>query len=139
MIPEINYIAVVLATLSSMIVGTIWYSPRVFGNYWMKAAGIIPSGKASDALRPIIVTVLVSFVTAWVLAGAAYIAYAFYGGSFFANTIVTTIILWAGLTAARFITHDQFDGRPTGLTVLNVSHEFVTLLVMAVIIGVWPA
>jgi hypothetical protein len=30
MVPEINYIAVILATLSSMLVGTIWYSPRVF-------------------------------------------------------------------------------------------------------------
>lgn len=74
MVPEINYIAVVLATLSSMLVGTVWYSPRVFGNYWMKAAGVTPSDKASDAVRPIIVTVIVSFITAWVLAGAAFIA-----------------------------------------------------------------
>ncbi|MGV8912371.1 MAG: DUF1761 domain-containing protein [Rhodoglobus sp.] len=139
MVPEINYIAVVLATLSSMLVGTIWYSPRVFGNYWMKAANVTPSGKASDALRPILVTVVVSFITAWVLAGAAFIAFDFYGGSFFVNTLFTAIILWAGFTAARFITHDQFDGRPNGLTVLNVSHELVTLVIMAVIIGVWPA
>lgn len=139
MAPEINYIAVVLATLSSMVVGTIWYSPRVFGNYWMKAAGITPTGNAADALRPILVTVVVSFITAWVLAGAAFIAFDFYGGSFFWNTLFTSIILWAGFTAARFITHDQFDGRPNGLTVLNISHEFVTLVIMAIIIGVWPA
>ncbi|WP_010203174.1 DUF1761 domain-containing protein [Salinibacterium sp. PAMC 21357] len=139
MVPEINYIAVILATLSSMIVGTIWYTPRVFGNYWMKAAGITPSGNAADAIRPIVVTVIVSFITAWVLAGAAFIAFDFYGGSFFVNTLLTSIVLWGGFTAARFITHDQFDGRPNGLTVLNVSHEFVTIVVMALIIGVWPA
>ncbi|GAA1215634.1 DUF1761 domain-containing protein [Rhodoglobus aureus] len=139
MVPEINYIAVILATLSSMIVGTIWYSPRVFGNYWMKAANVTPSGKTSDAVRPLVVTVIVSFITAWVLAGAAFIAFDFYGGSFFVNTLFTSIILWAGFTAARFITHDQFDGRPNGLTVLNISHELVTLVVMALIIGVWPA
>ena len=40
--PSINYIAVILATLSSMVVGSIWYTPKVFGNYWMKAAGITP-------------------------------------------------------------------------------------------------
>lgn len=139
MIPEINYFAVLLATLSSMLVGTVWYSPRVFGNYWMKAANVTPSGKTSDAVRPIVVTVIVSFITAWVLAGAAFIAFDFYGGSFFVNSLFTAIILWAGFTAARFITHDQFDGRPNGLTVLNVSHEFVTLVIMAIIIGVWPA
>lgn len=60
-------------------------------------------------------------------------------GSFFVNTLFASVILWAGFTAARFITHDQFDGQPNGLTVLNISHEPVTLVVMAVIIGVWPA
>lgn len=139
MVPDINYLAVIAATLSSMIVGSIWYTPKVFGNYWMRAANITPSGKASDAVRPIVITVIVSFITAWVLAGAAFISWDFYGGSFFVNTLVTALILWAGFTAARFITHDAFDGRPTGLTVLNVAHELVTIVIMAIIIGVWPA
>ena len=138
-VPSINYIAVILATLSSMVVGSIWYTPRVFGNYWMKAAGVTPSGDAKDAVRPILVTLVVSFITAWVLAGAAYISFEFYGGSFLVNALLTGLILWAGFTAARFITHDQFDGRPTGLTVLNVAHELVTIMLMALIIGVWPA
>src|SRR5690606_23609258 len=29
-VPAINYFAVILATLSSMIVGSIWYTPKVF-------------------------------------------------------------------------------------------------------------
>jgi hypothetical protein len=137
-VPAINYFAVILATLSSMVVGSIWYTPKVFGNYWMKQAGVTPSGKASDAIRPIVVTVIVSFVTAWVLAGAVWISFQFYGGSFLVNALVTAVILWAGFTAARFVTHDQFDRRTTGLTVLNVAHELVTILIMALIIGVWP-
>jgi hypothetical protein len=48
------------------------------------------------------------------------------------------VTLWAGFTAARFITHDAFEGRPTSLTVLNIGHELVTVLIMALIIGVWP-
>lgn len=137
-VPAINYFAVILATLSSMVVGSIWYTPKVFGDYWMKKSGITPSGNARDAIRPILVSLLVSFVTAWVLAGAAWIAFDFYSGSFLLNTLLTAAILWAGFTAARFVTHDQFDGRPVGLTVLNSAHELVTLLVMALIIGVWP-
>lgn len=137
-VPAINYIAVVLALISSMIIGSIWYTPRVFGKYWMKAANVTPSGKASDAVKPILITLVVSFITAWVLAGAIAISFNFYGGSFLVNALVTGLILWAGFTAARFITHDAFDGRPTGLTVLNVAHEFVTIMVMALIIGVWP-
>jgi len=138
-IPSINYIAVILAMLSSLVVGSIWYARKVFGIYWMKLSGVTPSGKASDAVRPIIVSAVVSFISAWVLAGATDISFHFYGGSFLGNAILTAIILWAGFTAARFITHDQFDNRPWQLTVLNCAHELVTLVVMAVIIGVWPA
>jgi hypothetical protein len=137
-LPHINYLAVIAATLSTMIVGSIWYAPRVFGNYWMKAAGVTPSGRASDAVGPIIAAVLVSFVTAWVLAGAAYLSQYFYHGSFLLNSLITAGVLWAGFTAARFVTHDAFDQRPSGLTILNISHELVTVLIMALIIGVWP-
>ena len=81
---------------------------------------------------------LVSFVTAWVLAGASTIAWHFYGGGYLVAALLTAVILWAGFTAARFITHDAFEGRPSSLTVLNIAHELVTIVVMAIIIGVWP-
>ncbi len=138
MVPEINYWAVLLAMLSSMLVGTIWYSPKVFGTRWSKLAKVDMDKPASAAVMPIITTVLVSFITAWVLAGATSIAWHFYGGSYFVSAVVTSVALWAGFTAARFITHDAFEGRPTNLTLMNIAHELVTVLVMAIIIGVWP-
>ena len=33
---EINWLAVVLATASSMVIGSIWYSKSVFGKTWAK-------------------------------------------------------------------------------------------------------
>jgi Protein of unknown function (DUF1761) len=137
MIPEINIWAVLLATLSSMVVGSVWYTPKVFGNYWMKVAKVSPSGDAKDAVKPILITLVVSFVSALVLAGSAAISQHFYGGNFLANTLITAVILWAGFTAARFITHDAFEGRPAGLTILNCAHELVTLVVMGLIIGLF--
>ncbi|MDP3950990.1 DUF1761 domain-containing protein [Microbacterium sp.] len=138
MVPEINYWAVLLAMISSMIVGSVWYTPKVFGTRWAKLANVDMSGSAKSAVWPIVTTVIVSFVTAWVLAGASAIAWHFYEGSFFVAAVVTAILLWAGFTAARFITHDAFEGRPTALTTMNIAHELVTLVIMAVLIGVWP-
>lgn len=138
MAPEINYWAVLLAMLSTMVVGSIWYTPKVFGTRWMRLAKVERVGGAGTALWPIVTTVIVSFLTAWVLAGATALAWHFYHGSFFWAAIVTAVALWAGFTAARFITHDAFEGRPTSLTTLNIAHELVTVVVMAVILGVWP-
>ena len=71
------------------------------------------------------------------LAGAEAIAQNFYGGDYLFNTLLTGFILWAGFTAARMVTHDAFDRRPTGLTGLNLAHELVTILLMALLIGLF--
>ncbi len=138
MVPEINYWAVLLATASSMVVGSIWYTPRVFGTRWAKLANVDMDRPAASAVMPIVVTVMMSFITAWVLAGASTIAWHFYDGGYLLAALLTALILWAGFTAARFITHDAFEGRPSSLTVINIAHELVTVVVMGLIIGVWP-
>lgn len=110
----------------------------MFGTRWARLAKVDMDRPPATAVIPIVVTVLVSFATAWVLAGSTAIAWSFYGGGYLWTAIVTAVALWAGFTAARFITHDAFEGRSSSLTVLNIAHELVTVLVMAVIIGVWP-
>lgn len=135
MVPEINIWAVLLATASSLVVGLIWYARPVFGNRWIALAGVTDEHLASRSPYPIVATIIVSFITALVLAGSAAIAQAFYGGPFLVNTIITATILWGGFTAARLVTHDAFEGRPKLLTLVTMSHELVTVLVMAVIIG----
>nr|WP_315165697.1 DUF1761 domain-containing protein [uncultured Flavobacterium sp.] len=36
---EINFLALFVAALSTLIVGFIWYNPKVFGTIWMKESG----------------------------------------------------------------------------------------------------
>lgn len=134
-VPDVNIWGVLLATLGSMVVGSVWYARPVFGTYWMRTAGLDEKKMAEAGWMPLVLAILASFVTAWVLAGAASIAHEFYDGTFLVDCLVTALVLWLGFTAARFLTHDSFEGRPGRLTVLNVSHELVTVLVMALLIG----
>jgi hypothetical protein len=117
-----------------MIVGSVWYARKVFGTRWMRLAKI-DEASMGNGVGAIIATVIVSFITASVLAGSAAIAQHFYGGNFLANTVITGVILWAGFTAARVITHDAFERRPSALTTLTLAHELVTIVIMALIIG----
>ncbi|UYQ77206.1 DUF1761 domain-containing protein [Glutamicibacter sp. JL.03c] len=137
-LPEINYLAVIAATVASMIVGFVFYHPKVLGTAWMRAVG--HDERTVEGGSPWIYAVPLagSFLTAWVLAGAAWLSFSFYGGSFFGNAMIGSIILFAGLTAARIVVHDAFDPRKfaaTGYTLLN---EALTILAMALVIGLWP-
>jgi hypothetical protein len=37
---EMNFYAVLVAALTTLVVGSIWYSPMLFGNAWMKETGL---------------------------------------------------------------------------------------------------
>lgn len=136
---EINWLAVLLATLSSMIVGSVWYAPPVFGKMWMKLIGKTPKDMEKGGWTPIIIAILVSAIMAYVLAHFTYLAHAFYvtNYSFLSSALFTALWAWLGFTAARFITHDSFEGRPRKLTLLNITHELATFLAMGLIIGLF--
>jgi hypothetical protein len=135
MVPEINWLAVLLAAVSSMVVGAVWYAMPVFGKKWMGLVGLTSENMRATAVLPLVLTFIVSFFTAAVLAGSAAIAQHFYQGDFLLNAVLTAVILWIGFTAARLLTHDLFERRPGTLTAINMGHELVTVVVMGLIIG----
>ncbi|MBX4190815.1 DUF1761 domain-containing protein [Candidatus Saccharibacteria bacterium] len=135
---QINMWAVVLAALSSMVVGSLWYIPAVFGNIWQKLSGVKPdrSKMTSGQMAWMYGSVYVaSLVTAYVLAHVTFLANNFFHNGFLSDALQTGFWLWLGFTAVRIYTHDMFEMRRKKLTLLNAAHELVTVLVMALIIG----
>lgn len=131
---QVNWLAVILATVSSMVVGAVWYMPKVFGNTWMKLAKV-KMDRDQSAFVPLAVTFAVSFLTAYILAHVTFLSNMWFHNSYLQDAITTAFWVWLGFTAARFITHDAFEGRPVKLTVINIAHELVTIMVMGLIIG----
>jgi hypothetical protein len=132
---SVNYLAVFLAAVSSMVVGSIWYMPRVFGNRWSKLARVKLKDMGANPAKAYGLTFVASLLTAFVLAHISFIANKFYGNGFMYDTLMTAFWMWLGFTATRILVHDLFENRTSQLTLLTVSHELVTILVMAVIIG----
>lgn len=134
---EVNYLAVVLAALSTMVVGSLWYSPKGFGTLWQKLSKAKMNEKptGSEMLKLYGGAVLASTLTAYILAHVAYMSSSVLGSDFLQSALSTAFWLWLGFTAARVYVHDSFEGRPPKLTLITVSHELVTFMVMALIIG----
>jgi hypothetical protein len=135
---QINGWAVLLAALSSMVVGSLWYMPATFGNTWQKLSGAKPDRskmKGGEMAWMYGSVFLASLVTAYVLAHVTFLANQFFQNSFTSDALQTAFWLWLGFTAARMYVHNTFDERRKKLTLLNAAHELVTVLVMALIIG----
>ena len=66
----LNPIAIVAAAVSALVVGFIWYNPKVFGNAWMQAAGVTDEQiKGGNMLKIFGLALLFAFLLATALPG----------------------------------------------------------------------
>ncbi len=65
---NVNFLALLLASLSTLAVGFIWYNPKVFGTIWMKETGLTPEdGKDFNMLKIFGLSIVYAFLISFVL------------------------------------------------------------------------
>jgi hypothetical protein len=65
---EVNYVAVLLATITTMVLGFLWYSPVLLGNAWMKQRGLTKSEMSGGGAFTYVLTALTALGGAFILA-----------------------------------------------------------------------
>ncbi len=74
----LNPIAIVVAAVSALVVGFIWYNPKVFGKAWMQAAGITDEQiKGGNMLKIFGLALLFAFLLATALPVLLFIKWVF--------------------------------------------------------------
>ena len=129
---DINWLAVVVATVSSFALGGIWYGP-LFSKAWMKLTGMTKEKGAEASMA----------VT--------------FGGTFALNLLIAIAIalltgphaglhagLHTGLFSAFFFVATSigviylFEQRPLRLWLITAGYEVVNFSILGSIIGAWP-
>ena len=65
---EINFLALLLAALSTLVVGCIWYNPKVFGTIWMNETGMTEEKAKGDNMAMIFgMAIVYAFFIAFIL------------------------------------------------------------------------
>jgi hypothetical protein len=65
---EINFVALLLSALSTLVVGFIWYHPKVFGTIWMKEARITEEQmKGSNMILIFGMSIFYAFLISFIL------------------------------------------------------------------------
>jgi hypothetical protein len=63
-----NIYAILVASLVTLVVGFIWYNPKVFGTIWMRETGMTDEkAKQSNMLKVFGLTIIYSFMLAFIL------------------------------------------------------------------------
>jgi hypothetical protein len=132
---QINYLAVLLAAIAAMIIGAGWYAGPVFGDAWMKMVKL-DKDKAAKA-APVVLTgaFFLAIIMAYVLFYIAILLQQYYLNTFFVSAVQTAFLLWAGMLVPTIVTHGLFEQRRKKLMALTIAYEFVTIMVMGLVIG----
>jgi hypothetical protein len=132
---ELNWLAVIVATVVYFALGALWYAPPVFGNAWMKAAGIV----MQEGQRPgpaIYFTPLaagfISVIATAMLAEAT-------GSDTFGEGIVLGLVVGIGFAVMTTAVEATFGNRPQPgpWFVINGAYQLLGLVISAVIVSVW--
>ena len=134
---EINYLAVLAAAIVSMAIGMAWYSEFLFGSMWMKLMGFtskdIEKGKKEGMGKLMLAAFVGSLVMSYIL--SLFIKYV--QASTTLEGLEVGFWLWLGFLATSMLNSVLWEGKPTKLYLINVSHQLVSMLAMSLILILW--
>jgi hypothetical protein len=132
---KVNWVAVLVATLGSFVVGSIWYAPPVFGKIWMKAIGQKPKDmKNSNMAGTFALTGVLAFVSA---VGLATLMSALVFKNWQQGAVLGALVASVFTATTRGI-HMLFERKGgIDLFVINAGHDIVFMTLAGAIIGLF--
>jgi len=124
----VNWLAVVVAAIAALVIGTVWYLPAVFGNRWAALIGRDIVARPSPTLY--VIAIIGSLITAYVLALVIEVVMQARGPVSLVDGIFIGIVAWAGFQAASQAVGGAFEGRSWTLWAINAGNGLVSLAVM---------
>ena len=129
-----NIIAILAAIVFNMLIGSLWYSPLLFGKKWMKLINFtekdIENGMSPGIIITAIIIALVEGYFINVLQNAI-------GITSIMNSLLLGVIVWAGFVATTFLNTILYENKPISLYFLNIGHYLVSFIGMSIIINLF--
>jgi uncharacterized protein DUF1761 len=135
----LNWLAILAAAISSMIIGFLWYSPLLFAKAWTREMGYDLSDKAKmDEMRKsagpayagsFVASLIAAFTLALIPHGMR--AESLHFG------LMASFHIWLGFVATVQFTGALFTKQSMKLFTINTGYQLVCYLVMGAIIVLW--
>ena len=118
---NVNWIAVLVGTVVSFLLGWLWYSPKLFGRKWAEGVGVKLGAASSAPAAAMVVQLIATFLLSWVVGVTA------------ARNALMTIILIVPMLVL-FIVANGFFGKKTGFAVAVEAGFVVAMAVVMIVV-----
>jgi hypothetical protein len=135
---SVNWLAVLVCVVVSMVLGSIWFNPKTFFPMWWRAIGK-SDNQAPSMGNPVItwgLTILAAFVQAVFMALMVHAMGSMTGGATLFSGALAGFILWLGFVAPSSLTNKLFAGQLKAW-LIEVSNHLVNFILIGAILGAW--
>ena len=131
----INYFAIIVAALAAMVVGSLWYSPILFGKQWTELRGVKApkNGKMPMPMQEMGLEFVATLVTAYVLDILVIV----FGAHTTQSVFLLALVVWLGFYVTQLLSEVLWEKKPFGIFLISGSVRLVNLILMALILGLW--
>ncbi len=140
MTPPVNFLAVLVAALASMVLGFLWYGP-LFGKPWMALMGFskdsMDKAKAKGMTMNYVLMAVGSLVMAYVLSHVTSFAMAYMQVSGYMAGLSSGFWTWLGFIAPVVMGAQLWEGKPWKLYPITAGYYLVSLMIMGAILASW--
>lgn len=129
---SVNWLAVVLAMVASMVLGAAWYMG--LSKQWLAATGKTAEQiKAGADATPFIWSAACQLVMAYFL---ALLTPMVFGAVTIANAVALGVMIWAGFMMTSMILNHRYQGAKWSLALIDGGYLLGIVIVQGVVIGV---
>ncbi len=143
----VNWLAIIVAAVVSMIVGSIWYGP-MFGKTWMKIMGTDPNMSKAEAKAKMkgmgglyFVQFVLSIITIYILAHYMVLVQTSVGMSGVSVGIENAFWIWLGFIMPTVAGAAMWSGKSKKLSwsmfLISAGYNLVLFLIFGIILGAW--
>ena len=128
---DLNWWAVLVATVLGFALGGLWYGP-LFGNAWLAAMG-----KSAESLEPSATPFIVSFFTSLATAIVLAALIASLGIVGWSGGLILGLITGVGFIAASMASDTAFCGWGMNLFLIQAGYRVSYSVIMGAVLGGW--
>ncbi len=134
----VDYVAVLLAGIASMVVGFLWYSPSFFGKPWMALMGY--TTKSLEAAKKEMgkiyaLSFVASLLMAYVLSHVMTLSMNFFEYEALSTGLMSAFWMWLGFIAPVQLTDVLYGKKNLKLYAINTGYQLASLLTMGAVLG----
>ena len=108
---ELNWLAIAVATIVSMVVSGLWYG-KLFVKTWRKLTGVSEVASKNAGKTPMLILLVSNFITSVAMAVAINISDVFIADKSIFAALLVGFVLWLAFSARTLIQHNTFEQKP---------------------------